>query len=275
MGYIYQILNKITNKSYIGQTREKNPFTRINRHFRENQTHKNSYIRNTIKKYGEDVFEVILLEKNISNELLNSAELFYISFLQTKVPNGYNLNKGGGNFFRAKEMGQKISKALKGKKLTKEHRKKLSDAKKGRKLPEKTKRKMSEAQKRINSDPLMRQRKSKKMKGFKMDPEIVRRIAELNRGQKRSEETRRRISESKKGIKPSKETLEKRSISISKAKGTPEARKRVSEKMKTKLWVFYHEMNYMRNLGLSYKKLGRIYNCGPNTVKTILNRKGI
>jgi len=54
-----------------------------------------------VRKYGEDEYELIILEDDVSLEELNNKEIYYISLYNT-YHNGYNQNAGGGindNFF--------------------------------------------------------------------------------------------------------------------------------------------------------------------------------
>jgi len=87
--YIYVITNKITGKNYVGQT--KNPKKRWYNHKRAN----NSIISQSIKKHGVDNFYFNVIEEFETNQEVAEAEIFWIKYLDTLVPNGYNGNKGG------------------------------------------------------------------------------------------------------------------------------------------------------------------------------------
>lgn len=91
MGYIYEISNKINNKKYVGQTTmELN--RRIYFHQKNNT---NTIIKKAINKYGIENFDIFIIEE-IENKLLNEREIYWINKLNTVIPNGYNLTKGGG-----------------------------------------------------------------------------------------------------------------------------------------------------------------------------------
>ena len=63
MAYIYRILNKITKKCYIGETKCKDIDWRWNQHKQKIEINKGCpALRDAVKKYGIDVFtfEVIL-----------------------------------------------------------------------------------------------------------------------------------------------------------------------------------------------------------------------
>lgn len=86
-GIIYAHRNKANNKYYIGQTIKSNPNARW-----ENG---NGYIRQekfwcAIQKYGWDGFEHIILEQDISIDILSDRENYYIE-LYDSINNGYNV----------------------------------------------------------------------------------------------------------------------------------------------------------------------------------------
>lgn len=112
---IYVIRNKITGKMYVGQTK-KTSFERWKEHCRETRC---SALNNAIKKYGVDSFVVFDIDTAKTQDELDEKERFWISFLGTLVPNGYNLRSGGrtGGVL-SKEAREKISKAKAGKPLS-------------------------------------------------------------------------------------------------------------------------------------------------------------
>ena len=108
IGEIYKITNLITNKMYIGQTRSHylnngkyRPFGHIGRfksHISEskriNFNCSCSYLNSAFNKYGVDNFKCeLILTCDIID--LDYYEIKYISELDTKYPNGYNLTNGG------------------------------------------------------------------------------------------------------------------------------------------------------------------------------------
>ena len=92
--YIYKITNIVTQKCYVGQT-IRTPEKRFRVHCYDASRNPNhSYLHRAIQKYGREVFTVELLEE-CSPETLDSQEKFWIYFLNTKAPNGYNIKCGG------------------------------------------------------------------------------------------------------------------------------------------------------------------------------------
>jgi len=140
-GVIYLIRNIINNKVYIGQTIQKNPYTRINRHFIKSC--KKSPLRNSIMHHGRDNFEITILISAFSQDDLNFLEKTFIKEYDCQVPNGYNIKDGGGQggalpkslklklSKKAKEWYKYNKHPSKGKKFSKEHVEKLSKVRKG------------------------------------------------------------------------------------------------------------------------------------------------
>lgn len=101
MGCIYYHKNKINGHMYIGQSICEPGTIKYGRWGVNGQGYRaNKYFWNAIKKYGWENFEHQFFEQNISNELLNDKEKFYISKYHTytqdpEYQGGYNLTPGG------------------------------------------------------------------------------------------------------------------------------------------------------------------------------------
>ncbi len=88
---IYQIINKVNNKRYIGITIQ-NPIRR----WKDHQYSKNNYlIQRALRKYGISKFKFSVLEKVKSWDEACKKEIQYILQFNTKVPNGMNMTNGG------------------------------------------------------------------------------------------------------------------------------------------------------------------------------------
>jgi len=124
---IYLITNKINNKKYVGQS--SNTEERWYRHSVDYKRLTDRYLYRAMNKYGFDNFYFEVIEENIPIEYIGEKEIYYIKYFNTKAPNGYNMTDGGeGSFNRviSNETKEKISKSLKGKKLSEETKKKMS-----------------------------------------------------------------------------------------------------------------------------------------------------
>lgn len=112
-GFIYIIENNINDKYYIGQT--VNIVKRQSKHCSE-KSHSRA-IYSAIQKYGKENFDFVLLESCKSLEELNAREKFWVSYIDTISPNGYNLIEGGGSSGKCSlETRQRISDSKKGRK---------------------------------------------------------------------------------------------------------------------------------------------------------------
>lgn len=119
-------VNKINNKKYIGQAKNFNIRHRqhIYSSYNENDKSYNYTIHKSIRKYGIENFNIIILKENLKSQcLLNLYECYYIKKYNTLAinKNGYNISNGGhnGNCWSGKsdeqinEFKQKMSKIMK------------------------------------------------------------------------------------------------------------------------------------------------------------------
>lgn len=173
---IYEAINKINGKKYIGQTSKKLE-ERIKGHIKQSKSENIHYFQRAIRKYGVENFEWRIICQCSSLEEANELEMFYIAKHETSNPEkGYNETVGGsgvvGNtlteekkrqiseavktsekfikFCKSENATIKKSETMKGRKFSDKHRKNLSKAAKERKLSDEGKEKLSKAMK--NSD---------------------------------------------------------------------------------------------------------------------------
>lgn len=114
---IYLITNQINEKRYVGQT-VKGLKRRFLQHINDARSGSGIYLHRAIRKYGEDRFTISLLATAKEREDLNRLEEFWIKFLNTRSPNGYNSTDGGdgtSGFIQREETKQKISASNTGK----------------------------------------------------------------------------------------------------------------------------------------------------------------
>jgi len=106
---VYVHINKLNNKKYVGITCDK-PSKRWK--CGKGYMH-NKYFYSTIEKYGWDIFDHVILIKNISKNLAEELEKYYIRFYKSNEREfGYNIESGGNL----------------GKKVSEETKRKLSEA---------------------------------------------------------------------------------------------------------------------------------------------------
>lgn len=112
-GYIYLITNLKTNEKYVGQTCDSLEY-RWKYHEYKAKKGKTQLICQSIRTYGKNNFTIELLEKvtsdNKLDDKLNELEMKYINELNTLVPNGLNVRRGGG-FNRSNQTLQNMSDA--------------------------------------------------------------------------------------------------------------------------------------------------------------------
>ena len=97
---IYAYKKKSSNKIvYVGQTN--NLSYRHKQHikydpYNPNNREYNYPLSRGIRKYGEDEYELVILEDNLLQNQLNEREIYWIKFYDTYF-NGYNQSTGGSN----------------------------------------------------------------------------------------------------------------------------------------------------------------------------------
>ena len=139
---IYKIVNKINNKIYIGQT--KDIIKRFTRH-KSNVVNKiNHTLYDSMRCYGIENFEFIIIEKIENINKLNEREQYWIDYYKSYDRNyGYNLrlkaesNRGYKHSEKSKinmSLAKQKNPSWLGKKHTKESRDKIAKAHKGKKL---------------------------------------------------------------------------------------------------------------------------------------------
>jgi group I intron endonuclease len=116
MAYIYKILNKITKKCYIGETKGKDVVWRWNQHKQKIKVNKGCpALRDAVKKYGIENFEFSVLIMCFDDERFK-YEREYIQKYNSVVPNGYNITNGGeGGGFQGKNHTEQVKNIIKDK----------------------------------------------------------------------------------------------------------------------------------------------------------------
>ena len=189
-GIIYQHLNTVNGKCYIGQT-IKSMDKRWKKHLKDTKKGSDCIFHQAIRKYGESVFEHKILCEIYRDtieqleEALDYYECYYIKFYDS-YNHGYNMTLGGGGTL--------------GYKTSEETRQKQSESRKGelgyfygKHHSEETKKILSEAAK------LRYQGQKNPFYGKHHSDESKQKMSKAKIGKKMSEETKSRLSQAKKG----------------------------------------------------------------------------
>lgn len=128
---VYRIKNKRNGKSYIGISNRALGVRFLEHLARARQGKRDNRLSVAIRKYGEQAFSSELLASAATEDEVRKLETHYINKYDS-YQNGYNCNLGGFGFLVFPDhIKEKISKAQKGKIISKESREKMSLAKIG------------------------------------------------------------------------------------------------------------------------------------------------
>lgn len=130
VGVIYCHTSRTSGKSYVGQTWDLRQ--RYRGHADTTIARRAApLLKNAIKSYGWADFEMMVLDECGTQDALDEAEEFWVGYLGTLHPVGYNLRaggSGGGRFRHTAEAKRKIAEAGRGRKHTPEARRRMSEA---------------------------------------------------------------------------------------------------------------------------------------------------
>lgn len=187
---VYILRNKLNGKCYVGSAWNSNRRSiaiRFKEHLRNLRrgSHSNPHLQRAWTKYGEDAFELGVLEVVENNYQLNDRERYWIENLQA-VEQGYNIARDPVAFMR-------------GVTFSEEHKAKIGEATKARmNLPEQKDKYRQLATERM-SKPEYKAIQLETLKKLWASPEYCERMSTMFKNREVSEETCRKISESKKG----------------------------------------------------------------------------
>ena len=189
---VYCIKNTINNKEYIGlttRTLEHRWKQHIYESNKKDSWEWNTPLGNAIKKYGEDSFQVFVLEECSSETELKQKEIQLIKERKSlSTENGYNLTLGGDGRL--------------GYKLSEETKRKIGEGNIGKVMSNESKEKMSVAAKKRSVGKLS------PMDGKKHTDDALKKISESSKGRIFSEESRIKKSESLKAYHLNKKQFE-------------------------------------------------------------------
>ena len=136
---IYTITNKVNGKVYVGSvSRSFGSRWRVHKYDLRGQKHSNSYLQDSVNRYGIESFDFEILEE-CEPALCISLEQWWMNMLDSCNPSvGYNLCSVAGSSRGRKpsaETRKKMSDIRKGRKFSEEHKAAIGRAHKGRKKP--------------------------------------------------------------------------------------------------------------------------------------------
>jgi group I intron endonuclease len=110
---IYQIRNKLNNKSYIGSSKNLlNRWAKEHKPSLRNNKHYNSHLQHAWNKYGESNFEFIILEECLIEKLSEREEYWIENYGVWNRNYGYNLSRYvNGRLIISEETRKKMSQA--------------------------------------------------------------------------------------------------------------------------------------------------------------------
>lgn len=95
--YIYNIVNKVNGKVYVGQTKNTKKRATSHKYMLNKGIHHSKYLQNSFNKYGIENFEFSIIEE-CTNSDVDDREIFYIQKFKSNNPDyGYNVLAGGNS----------------------------------------------------------------------------------------------------------------------------------------------------------------------------------
>jgi group I intron endonuclease len=189
---VYMIVNKINRKRYVGSS--ENIYDRWKKHLGDLRKgiHHSILFQRAYYKYGEENFELIIMEEVKDRNQLVPREQTWLDFYKSYLPkNGYNINRIAGSPLGMKHSEAtkaKIGLKSKGRHFSKETREQMSLDRKGEKHHMYGKHHSKETKERIRSSL-----KGKTL-GKILSEEAKRKIRERQTGKHFSKETKNRMS---------------------------------------------------------------------------------
>lgn len=135
--FVYQHINKINNKCYIGITSATKPELRWNRGF----GYKSQVFYRAIEKYGWDGFYHVILHRELTENQAKCQEMFWIKLYKSENLS-YNVTNGGEGSKGVpmpETTKQALLKANIGRQCSEETKRRISESEKGKKCSEENK----------------------------------------------------------------------------------------------------------------------------------------
>lgn len=209
--YIYETVNKINNKSYVGQRGCPDDETPES----DDYLGSGKLLKRALKKYGKENFYKRILQLCFTQKELDLLEIKFIDEFRKLGKAEYNIADGGQGGNLGEKVNKRISKSLRKlfsehpelkKKysearrkwwkevgLTEEQHKHWSEIRKGRKLSEEHKRKIGNASRGKPRSAESIEKTRRKLKGRTLSEEQKRKLSEARKGKKLTEETKLKL----------------------------------------------------------------------------------
>ena len=133
MGCIYVVRNRSNGKYYVGKTIGTMKKRRLAHEASAKINHPKMAFHRALKKYGTESFSWCIIDEEDDEEMLYYLERYAIVFLDSRVPEGYNMTQRGdgtSGFVRSVQDRQRKSEATKRQWQSEKHRKKMSEKRK-------------------------------------------------------------------------------------------------------------------------------------------------
>lgn len=212
---VYQILNIVNDKRYIGSSIDMRVRLRNHRWSLQRKSHTGVKLQNAWNKYGSECFCFDVIEFVEDKSKLAEREQYWIDLYQSASSGGYNikplaysnsgfkLSQETKNKISAKRLGTKVPRHLVqkwaaariGKKHKPETIAKMRISNSGRKLSNETKEKLSKAATGRKASEATKAAMSAAHSGLKQSEDHIAQRVKKQLGQKRSAESRQKMSE--------------------------------------------------------------------------------
>lgn len=269
-GGVYQIINTVNGKRYIGSavcfySRWLNHQSDLRR-----RKHGSKLLQAAWDKHGSAAFTFEILLVCAPEDLVFFEQLGIDSYRATNRQYGYNVASAGNRLGckHSEQTKQKISLAKKGRSLSLEHREKIADAKRGKQTSSETRHKLRIAKlgKKLGPQSAeMRLQKSLKQKGNK--PWNTGKT--MTDAQKASRHGRKPWNTGKK-LPPS---LVEQMSRVAKAAYTEEHRRAQSKARARFSPEEAAEIKALHKGGLSYKQIAQIKNCNWDNIRDVVKER--
>ena len=185
---IYKITNSISGKCYVGFS--KNAEHRFNRHISLARNGVNRRLYDSMRKHGISNFTLEIITTCDTRDEAIELEKFWISKLDSMMPNGYNMTRGGdgGNTLQGwtdaqrTELYSRQAKTRIGSTHSEITRQKISEAHRGKVMPIEQRLRLSKTMKELGIRPPLTIGKTPWIAGKSHSPDARRKISEAKVG---------------------------------------------------------------------------------------------